>query len=163
MLRSMPSGPGGGGHLDAPDVTPEEYLAAMPPRVREAFPHPADFPLTGWTEAMLWRVDRPAESVVVTTFAWLLDMPIWRWDGRRFRVSLRDVLDDPETHRAHHEKARRADLAYPIHITYSRGRWVILDGYHRLLKALLQGAVKTAVSASATAHAAGVEGSRLTR
>jgi hypothetical protein len=34
------------------------------------------------------------------------------------------------------EKAMRADTRYPIHITFSNGRWMILDGYHRLLKTL---------------------------
>jgi hypothetical protein len=132
--------PADAGPLDAPEVTPEQLLAAMPARVREAFPDPAAFPLTGWTEATLWRLELPSEEVPVETFAWLLDVPVWRWRGRRFQVSLREVLDDPETYRAHHEKALRADTAYPIHVTRRDGRWVILDGYHRLLQALLRGA-----------------------
>jgi hypothetical protein len=32
-----------------------------------------------------------------------------------------------------------ADLAYPIHLVEHKGRLVVLDGYHRLLKATIQG------------------------
>ena len=110
--------------LDAPRVTPQQLLAAMPPAVREAFPDPSTFPMSGWTEETLWR----------------LDLPIWRWEGRRFQLSLRQVLEDRERYRAHHEKAARADTSLPIHVAERGGRWVILDGYHRLLKVLLQGA-----------------------
>lgn len=135
----MASGADAPGALDAPQLTPEQFLASMPPRVRAALPDPATFPLTGWSVETLWRLDRPVEEVPVAAFAWLLDVPVWRWAGRRFQVSLRDVLNDPETYRAHVEKALQADLAYPIHVTRSRGRWVILDGYHRLLETLLLG------------------------
>ena len=52
---------------------------------------------------------------------------------------MRDVLSNPETYQAHHAKAERADTTYPIHITLHNDRWIILDGYHRLLKTLLCG------------------------
>lgn len=125
--------------LDAPRVTPEQLLASMPPRVREAFPDPAVFPLFGWTEETLWQLDRPVEEVPIDVFDWLLEVPIWRWQGRRFQLSLRDVLRHPDQYQAHYEKAERADTRYPIHITRSKRRWIILDGYHRLLKTLVRG------------------------
>ncbi len=126
--------------LEAPRVTREQLLESMPQRVRKAFPDPREFPLFGWTEETLWRLDLPVEEVPVSTFDWLLDLPIWRWEGRRFQLSLNDVLRDPERYRAHREKAERADTRYPIHVTRHNSRWVILDGYHRLLKSLIRGA-----------------------
>jgi hypothetical protein len=119
--------------LEAPSVTREQLLASTPAQVRSAFPR------FDWTEAALWRLDLPVEDVPVETFSWLLDLPLWRWQGRRFQLSLRDVLGDPERYRAHRDKAERADLSYPIHVVPHRGRWVILDGYHRLLKTLILG------------------------
>jgi hypothetical protein len=119
--------------LAAPSVTPEQLRASMPPRVRAALPRLA------WTEDALWRLEHPVEDVSVESFTWLLDLPLWRWQGRRFQLSLRDVLSDPERYRAHWEKAERADTAFPIHVIRHRGRWVILDGYHRLLKTLARG------------------------
>ena len=79
------------------------------------------------------------EEVPVSNFDWLLDLRIWRWQGRRFQLSLRDVLHEPARYRAYHEKAESADTTYPIHIFRHRRRWVILDGYHRLLKTLVNG------------------------
>ena len=95
---------------------------------------------TGWTEEDLWRVCVPPRAVPLEAFAWLLDVPVWRWGGRRWQLSIRQVLDDPEQYRAHVEKAERADLRYPIHATPGKGgNLVVLDGYHRLLKALRLG------------------------
>jgi hypothetical protein len=87
----------------------------------------------------LWRLNLPTEELPVETFDWLLDLPVWRWQGRRFQVSLQDVLKEPAQYRSHHEKAEGTDTSYPIHVTHHRGRWVILDGYHRLLKTLVHG------------------------
>lgn len=128
----MASGSAGGHPLDAPRITPEQLRASMPPRIREAFPP------FGWTEETLWRLDLPVEAIPVSTFDWLLDLPIWRWQSRRFQLSLTDVLNNPEQYRAHHERAERSDTSYPIHITLHNGRWIILDGYHRLLKTLIR-------------------------
>jgi hypothetical protein len=105
----------------------------MPPRVRAAFPR------FQWSEPALWRLQLPVEEMPVEAFDWLLDLPLWRWRGRRFQVSLREVLADPARYREHWEKAERADTAYPVHVACHRGRWVILDGYHRLLKTLARG------------------------
>jgi hypothetical protein len=121
------------GDLDAPQVSREELLASMPLRVRRAFPQ------FDWTEEALWRLQLPVEELPVETFDWLLDLPIWRWQGRRFQISMQDVLSDPAQYRAHHEKAERADTAHPIHVTWYRRRWVILDGYHRLLRTIVEG------------------------
>jgi hypothetical protein len=93
-----------------------------------------------WTEEALWQLDLPVEEIPVATFDWLLDLPIWRWEGRRFQLSLQDVLRDPARYQAHIQKAELADTRYPIHVTFHNGRWIILDGYHRLLKSLLNGA-----------------------
>ena len=126
--------------LTAPRVTSERLLDSMPPQVRDAFPDPAEFTLIGWVERDLWQLQLPVEEVPVGTFAWLLDLPVWRWEGRRYQLSINDVMRDPERYRAHVEKAEHADTAYPIHVTLHNGRWVILDGYHRLLKTLIRGA-----------------------
>lgn len=62
ILDAMDRGTANGGSLDAPRITPEQLSAAMPPRVREAFP------LFGWTEETLWQLDRPVEEFPVDTF-----------------------------------------------------------------------------------------------
>jgi hypothetical protein len=87
--------------LEAPTVTREELFASMPPEVRRAFPR------FNWTENALWRLNPPVEELPVQTFTWLLDLPIRRWQGQCFQLSMGVVLNDPATYRAHREKAER--------------------------------------------------------
>lgn len=105
----------------------------MPSVVRAAFPTFA------WSVDRLWQLQLPVQTVPIESFAWLLELPIWRWSGRRFQVSINDVVDHPRTYAAHRRKAMATDLAYPIHVTEHHHRLVILDGYHRLLKTMLLG------------------------
>ncbi|UFU03497.1 hypothetical protein LQF12_02470 [Ruania suaedae] len=70
----------------------------------------------------------------------LLDLPLWQRNGVRFQVSPREVLDAPDRYPDHLARVHAADVAYPIHAVQRREGVVILDGYHRLLRALLDGA-----------------------
>lgn len=56
------------------------------------------------------------------------------WDG----VTAEEALLDP--HSPHAERIRNADTTYPIVATKIGGRFVILDGCHRSVKLLLEGA-----------------------
>ncbi|HEX4214704.1 MAG TPA: hypothetical protein VIA06_15410 [Candidatus Dormibacteraeota bacterium] len=131
----MTAGDSGGlDALSAPDVTPEELEWSMPESMRGLFP------AFEWSVDQLWRLDLPADELPLERFDWLLGIPFWRWMGRRWQLSLRDVLGDPGGYEAHVRKAMDADLAHPIHIAESRdGHPIILDGYHRLLRAILAG------------------------
>jgi hypothetical protein len=40
----------------------------------------------------------------------------------------------------HREKIERADTSFPIDIMENKGKWLILDGLHRLVKLYEQGA-----------------------
>ena len=61
--------------------------------------------------------------------------PFWK-DGHR-KLALRpcDVAANPERYLADYDRAMAADLSCPINVIYLRGRWVVMDGLHRLLKA----------------------------
>lgn len=129
----MPTARDNDGSLSGPDVSRAELLDATPPELRDVFP------AYDWNVDRLWELSLPVQDVPVENLTWLLHLPLWRWEGQRFVLSPAAVLADPKTYRAHHDKALAADLEYPIHITLHNSRWVILDGYHRLLKALLLG------------------------
>ena len=45
----------------------------------------------------------------------------------------------------HREKIEKADISFPIDIMENKGRWVILDGLHRLVKLYENGAKKIKV------------------
>ena len=82
---------------------------------------------------------RPIELMPVRELEWLLDLPLW-WDGGHpFRLRPRDVLERPARNRAQHARTCEADLASPVDVAWYGGRWLVVDGVHRLLKAISLG------------------------
>lgn len=92
-----------------------------------------------WDVQKLWAADLPVVVMPVRELQWLLDKPFWKDGAKRMAVSGRDIIDDPKRYRAEYERTMAADLSYPINVILVRGRWVILDGVHRLLKAWIRG------------------------
>jgi hypothetical protein len=117
----------------APRVSREELLAVTPEVIREALP------MVPWSIQELWRVELPVQQVAVGELVWLLDLPLWQKDGVRFQVSPRQVRDDPAAFPDQMRRVMASDLGRPIHLVEHRGRLVVLDGFHRLLKSALQG------------------------
>ena len=51
----------------------------------------------------------------------------------------REVITVPVRHAKEYERVMGADLSHPIDIMQNKGRWLILDGLHRLTKASILG------------------------
>lgn len=117
----------------APFVELDGLAAIAPAVVRETLP------LGGWRRDLLWELRLPVREVPVAGLSWLLDLPVWQAYGRHFAVSPREVMAAPDVLRHQYERAMAADLAYPVHLCPWRGRTVVLDGFHRLLKAVIAG------------------------
>lgn len=113
----------------APDVSFEELLALMPDPVRAAFPP------YRWQLEKLWELDLKVEPVETADLIWMFDLPLWQLDGDRFKVTPNQVAATPMNYRAHYQRVMDADLDFPINLVAYRGRLVVLDGVHRLLKA----------------------------
>jgi hypothetical protein len=113
----------------APDVSFEDLVAAMPASVREVFP------TTRWRLEKLSALELKTEPVEIADLAWMFDLPLLQLDGQRFKVTPNQVATTPMNFRPHYERVMAADLDYPIHLVAYRGRLVVLDGMHRLLKA----------------------------
>jgi hypothetical protein len=105
-----------------------ELVAGTPDAVRAALP------MVPWRLDRLWRLRLPVRRLPVEQFGWLLELPLWQRDGRRFQVTPRQVLDAPDRFGDHLRRVLAADLRFPVHVVGHRGRLVILDGYHRLAK-----------------------------
>jgi hypothetical protein len=117
----------------APRVSWEELLAMTPEVIRETLP------MVAWNIGRLWALELPVRQVAVQELAWLFDLPLWQLNGVRFQVSPRQVRDDPAGFPDHLRRVMAADLGRPIHLVGHNGRLVVLDGFHRLLKAALEG------------------------
>jgi hypothetical protein len=114
-------------------VSWDELLAMMPEVIRQTLP------LVRWDLRKLWSLELPVRRVAVADLAWLFELPLWQLDGRRFRVRPNQVRDDPARFPDHLRRVMAADLRHPIHLTEHNERLVVLDGYHRLLKAAIEG------------------------
>jgi len=89
-----------------------------------------------WSTARLHALDLPVGDVAVADLRWQLDLRWWRFEDRFFAVTPNEVRADPVRYEKQWQRTLAADLAYPIHLRESApGRWTIVDGVHRLLKA----------------------------
>ena len=113
----------------APDVSFEELVAMMPETLREVFPP------YRWQLAKLRELDLKVEPVEIADLVWMFDLPLWQLEGERFWVTPHQVAETPMNFRAHYQRVMDADLDFPINLVAYRGRLVVLDGVHRLLKA----------------------------
>jgi hypothetical protein len=114
-------------------VSPDQLIAMTPPVIRQTLP------MVPWNNRRLHGLDLPTQPVAVDDLAWLFDLPLWQEDGTRFQVSPAQVRADPARFPDHMRRVMASDLEHPIHLAEHNGRLVVLDGYHRLLKAAIQG------------------------
>jgi hypothetical protein len=117
----------------APRVYWDELVAMTPDVIRQTLP------MVPWKIDKLWALELPVQRVAVGDLAWLLDLPLWQKNGTRFQVSPAQVRADPGRFPDHLRRAMASDLEQPIHLVKHNGRLVVLDGYHRLLRAVIEG------------------------
>lgn len=99
-----------------------------------------------WEVEDLWALDLPVEEVPISALEWHLDVPVWPdADGNPYRATPRQVLDNPEENHVEHARVLRADLSFPVEVLDRDGRLMILDGIHRLCRAVLEGRSHMAV------------------
>ena len=92
-----------------------------------------------YDKSKLWQLDVPATRMGIEELVWHLDVPFLR-DSRGFK-SIRpiDVMNDPLAYEAQYRRVEAASLCYPIDIMRNKGRWLIMDGLHRLMKSSMIG------------------------
>ena len=117
----------------APRVSWDQLVAMTPPVIRQTLP------MVPWNIRKLHSLDLPIQPVAVDDLAWLFDLPLWQDNGTRFQVSPAQVRADPAGFPDHMRRVMASGLQHPIHLVEHNGRLVVLDGYHRLLKAAIQG------------------------
>lgn len=97
-----------------------------------------------WSEEKVWQLDVPSEEMNIKEITWHFDIP-FLWENGVYNLKPQEVIDNPEDHRKEYDRTMKADLSHPIDIMENKGRWLILDGLHRLMKASIQGEKKVQV------------------
>ncbi len=91
-------------------------------------------------EASLWALDVPTEAVSIDEISYNLDIPYLEHEGTDdWNMSITSLLANFNNEPHHAAQVERANLDYPIELYLFDGRWIILDGVHRLTKAIRLG------------------------
>lgn len=88
----------------------------------------------------VWALETPTLDFPIKDLLWHLNITPWDHDGKPLTIGPKEVMDSPELYPEHFEKIKNADLSYPIDISYNNGKWVIVDGLHRLCFTVISGA-----------------------
>jgi hypothetical protein len=118
-------------------VTVEVYTEAKPFELWPLVPASiqAIMPNVTWNRARLHQLALPVRDIPVRELRWQLDLPWWRHADRVFAITPNQVRADPERFAVQWWRMLDADLEFPINLLERDGRLVLLDGFHRLLKA----------------------------
>lgn len=99
-----------------------------------------------WEEEKIWALKLPVVEMNIKELLWHFDAPWWPNDnGERWTITLWDVIRQNEGSKNEQMKMEKAKLLYPIDILENKGRWLVLDGLHRLAKAYKHGQEKIKV------------------
>lgn len=87
-----------------------------------------------WDIRKVWALQTQPHREPIEPWLWHLDLPVWSTVPKRPRFDLKpnDVLENPARYRRHHDRILSADTSFALELFRNGGRWVILDGYHRL-------------------------------
>ena len=93
-----------------------------------------------WDIEKVWKLDVPVVQMDIEDLIWHFDIPFFDKDGTDdWNLTPWEVIKKIEGTMGHQTKVNDADLKYPIDIMENKGRLLILDGLHRLVKAHTQG------------------------
>lgn len=89
-----------------------------------------------WDDKKVWELPIEAEEIPIDELLWHLEIPVWETEGTDdWNLTPAQVLQNPEKEPSHSKKIAEINLQYPIDIMWNKGRWTLLDGYHRLARA----------------------------
>src|SRR5262249_41074127 len=94
-----------------------------------------------WDNKKVWALDIPVTEMDINELVWHFDFPFWEIaDTDDYNLTPNSVLNKEIGTHLHREKIEKADTSFPIDIMENKGRWLILDGLHRLVKLYEEGA-----------------------
>jgi hypothetical protein len=87
-----------------------------------------------WDVEKVWALNLPTQTMNINELAWHFNIP-FLWEGGVYNLKPIEVMNNPEKHKVEYQRTIKSDLSHPIDIMENKGRWLILDGLHRLMKA----------------------------
>lgn len=91
-------------------------------------------------DTKLWDLDIPTEEIPISDLEFNFDIPYLEKEGTDdWNLSISELIRDFDKENTHAKRVKGVDLSFPIHVYNLNGNWIILDGVHRVAKALLEG------------------------
>lgn len=90
-------------------------------------------------------MDYPTHEIVTEILEWHFDRPFWNWNNEWYVLKPIDVINNPNKFKSEYDRIMNSDISYPIDVMENKGRLVILDGLHRLVKYKILGMDKVKV------------------
>ena len=98
-----------------------------------------------WNNRKVWSLDVPVTEINISTLEWHFKIPFWDIKPDRYNLKPIDVINFPEKHKIEYDRTMKCDVKHPIDIMQNKGRWLVLDGLHRLVKLKIQGKTRVKV------------------
>ncbi len=113
----------------------------MPAEIAEVY---FDF---DWDKRKIWALDIAPEAIDRKRLDWHLDLPFWSSRPPRplFDLIPRSVIENPSIHAVHARRIEQADMTFPLDVMEHRGRVCVMDGLHRLARAVMEGRERVTV------------------
>jgi hypothetical protein len=92
-----------------------------------------------WEESKVWKLNYPTKEISVQELSWHFKIPFWSTKHGYYDLSPEEVVKNPKKHAKEFARIMQSDLKYPLDIMKNKGRWLMLDGLHRLVKAHVLG------------------------
>lgn len=105
------------------------------------------FDLPFWRDNnKLWALDVPVEEIDIDELLWILEIPFWEDEDGNIVITPNEVIKNPDAYPYHRDKIKNCDTSFPIDIMKNKkGKWLTLDGLHRLVKMFLNKETKIRV------------------
>lgn len=87
----------------------------------------------------LWQLEAPVRQLPRSNLEFHLSLPYWATPGKHFNLSPQEVIQDPAAYPHEYHRIVNTDLAHPIDVCHWKGKWMMLDGLHRLAKLKMLG------------------------
>lgn len=87
----------------------------------------------------LGALDIPIVDFEIKKLIWNFDLPLWGKDNESWNLTPWDVINKVPGSESQQERVMNADMRYPILVLKKNGKWLIVDGVHRLVKAYIDG------------------------
>lgn len=83
----------------------------------------------------VWNLNIPIEKISIEELEWHFEIPFWN----SYNLKPNDVIKFPEQYKDEYDRIIISDISYPIDIMENKGRRLILDWLHRLVKLKILG------------------------